>query len=519
MATGKDLDLTLKTAIQERFSENRNLIAVDFRSPSRKIEWQITYGELNALAESLARLLANLPPGPVAISAEKSLTLYAGVLASVYAERCFLPVSPQWAPAFAEKLVHDLQPQAMIGEPQAPDQPSEVKIPQFWVKADQKSIGHYLMPKTTGAGPSELSSDFRDLCYLILTSGSTGASKAIKISNANLISFINNFQQAAPLERQEKISQVFSLNFDPAIGEIFSCWSQGGCLCAFAQEDLFFFPNLIEHYQLSRWWSTPTTAKLVLKVLKSRSFKSFPTLRASAFVGEALTRSLALDWLQHFPNSQIHNTYGPTETTVVNAMQIFTAEQIRNFTHETLSMGRGFGDNRLSLVDSQGHTIQLPGEVGEITIHGHQVGCGYLSDQQGGFANGIFATGDLAFLTEDRDFVFVSRQAFDFKVMGERINLTELTGHFQRELRAEWLAVVPARDQDGLVYGIHLILSEKFSASVLASFLDRCRQLNTVKLIPQGIFYIDKIPLNLNNKTDYKKIESMVASAQLERML
>ena len=106
------------------------------------------------------------------------------------------------------------------------------------------------------------------------------------------------------------------MSFDVSIFDMFVCWSNAGTLCILNQNEAINPVAYINRENIDLWFSTPTAVRLLRKLGGSKQ-TTFPKLRFSFFVGEALTTDIAKFWNKVAPNSSIVNAYGPTEATVL----------------------------------------------------------------------------------------------------------------------------------------------------------------------------------------------------------
>ena len=118
--------------------------------------------------------------------------------------------------------------------------------------------------------------------------------------------------------KNDKFSNNFDITFDLFLHDVFLSWSHGGCLYIPEKSDFFNPAFYIKKNKLTCWFSVPSLGNNMLR-LKQLKKNNFPSLRYSAFCGEALPEEVVHSWNLSASNSIIENLYGPTEATLAVA--------------------------------------------------------------------------------------------------------------------------------------------------------------------------------------------------------
>jgi acyl-CoA synthetase (AMP-forming)/AMP-acid ligase II len=139
-------------------------------------------------------------------------------------------------------------------------------------------------------------------------------------------------------------------------------------------------------------------------------------------------------WRQALPQARFFNLYGPTEATGMSCYY----EATRLFDdQETIPVGRPFRNTGLLLVTEEGREA-APGERGEIFLRGTCVTLGYYRNPEktaeafvqnplnDAYPEIVYRTGDLGYLNEAGELMFVGRRDHQIKHMGHRIELGEI---------------------------------------------------------------------------------------------
>ena len=362
-----------------------------------------------------------------------------------------------------------------------------------------------------------------DLAYIMFTSGSTGIPKGVKISNKNILSFLESMTKLYPLKENFIASQTFDLSFDPSLSDLFFTWSIGGTLCILNEKEKLLPYQYIIRNNITFWNSVPTIAKFMHKmgVLKPNIF---PSLKYSMFCGEQFPVEIANAWKIAAPNSTIENLYGPTETTIYITRHEYNKGLNNNFHNSIIPIGEVFPNHKVSLIDQFDNKIQKG--VGELCFSGNQISGGYLNDKENTKSKFLkfnwdldnkiwYKTGDLAFINKQGDIECIGRKDSQIKLGGKRIEISEIEHVLSKNLKLNDVIIVPIKDNLNVVVGIVAFtendINEKLEQEILKNFQEQLDK----TFFPKKIISISKFPYNQSLKLDKKKLEE-IAKKQIE---
>ncbi|MBD3185936.1 AMP-binding protein [Candidatus Bathyarchaeota archaeon] len=153
------------------------------------------------------------------------------------------------------------------------------------------------------------------------------------------------------------------------------------------------------------------------------------------------------------------------------------------------------------------------GENGEVCYSGPQVFKGYYGNKEATrktiSKEGICYTGDLGFKDEDGNLHLVGRSKFVIKPKGYQVNPEEVEQHLQKYPGVSLAAVVGYKHEvfsEGIVAFIETRRGKKIPVDKLR---EHCKQLASYKR-PLLYVFLDEIPLNRVEKTDYAKLKEVV---------
>ncbi|QQM53098.1 AMP-binding protein [Rhodococcus pyridinivorans] len=264
-----------------------------------------------------------------------------------------------------------------------------------------------------------------DVGYLIPTSGSTGAPKAIVGSRTGLHGFLSWFVAEFGLDRGDVCAAVTRVNFDPSLRELLAVLAVGGKLSLPEVDAQLDFQALADHLITSKAtiaFLVPSLSRRIADVLSTESAR-LDHLRLGFFAGEVLPPRVVEQWTALAPDAEFVNLYGMTEGTLA---QLFKRDI------------RGVGDSRLPGMPvgrprpGVSVTIDQPDSAGrgEVLIASSTPALGTLIDGPGP-EPGTFhvepmaatlRTGDSGFLTEQSELVISGRLGNDLKVSGRRVS-------------------------------------------------------------------------------------------------
>ncbi|MFJ6811658.1 amino acid adenylation domain-containing protein, partial [Streptomyces anulatus] len=408
----------------------------------------LTYRELNARANRLARLLVARGAGPeglVAVALPRSTGQIVGLLAVLKSGAAYLPLDPDYP---ADRLVHmtaDAAPQLVLST-----EDTAARLPA----ACTRSAPPLLLdlsgdPVATASGaPADGDGSDRDLTdadrlspltpahpvYVIYTSGSTGRPKGVVMPGAALVNLMAWHAGAVPGEPGTRTAQFTALSFDVSAQEILSTLLHGKCLVVpddALRRDPAAFADWLRHHRVRELYAPSLVVNALFDALGPDG--ELPELTHVAQAGEALALTGRLRDAHRRGGWRLHNHYGPTETHVVTATAL--PEDTGRWP-ASASIGRPVLNTRVYVLDG-GLRPVAAGVVGELYVAGAGVARGYLSrpglsasrfvaDPFGGSGGRMYRTGDLVRWSVSGELEYLGRADFQVKVRGFRIELGEV---------------------------------------------------------------------------------------------
>jgi non-ribosomal peptide synthetase component F len=194
---------------------------------------QLTYRELNARSNQLARHLRSLGVGPgsrVGLGMGRSIELLIGLLSILKAEAAYVPLDmayPQQRLAF---MVQDTAASVLLTTrkdlqalPAGAGQ--VVLLDEHWPLIEHESEANL-----------DAEADANSPAYVIYTSGSSGVPKGIPVNHGSLAHYIRSVSSELGISDHDRLLQFSSFSFDVSLEEIFSSLTRGATLVLRSEE-------------------------------------------------------------------------------------------------------------------------------------------------------------------------------------------------------------------------------------------------------------------------------------------
>jgi amino acid adenylation domain-containing protein len=469
---------------------------------------QLTYGELNARANRVARALLERGlsrEGVVGVVTERNLDWLTAVLAIFKAGGVYLPIEPHFpADRIARTLTRagcrlvltERGSTAMLD--QALGSLSEVETLLIDAAAEE---GHFDGDLGTAVGPDQLA-------YIYFTSGSTGEPKGAMCEHAGLLNHL--FAKIDDLEIADGtvVAQTAPQCFDISLWQLIAPLLAGGRVVIVEQETILDAKRFIERMVEARV-NIVQMVPSYLEVLVSHLAQhggTLPDLEYVVATGEALKKELVERWFAVQPGIKLVNAYGLTETSDDTNHEIMD----RPPAGERVPLGRPINNVCVYVVDEELRPVPV-GEAGEIVFSGVCVGRGYINDPertQRAFlpdpvrpGQRLYRSGDYGRCLESGALEFLGRRDSQIKVSGFRIEIGEIENALLR--------VVGVRD-GAVVVNDHLVAIYTGERPLdSAALRDQLAKSLPAYMVPSAFHWRRTLPLTENGKIDRKALTAL----------
>ncbi|MFE9122826.1 amino acid adenylation domain-containing protein [Streptomyces sp. NPDC007172] len=462
----------------------------------------VSYAELNARADRLARRLAAAGAGPeryVAIALPRSADFPVAALAVHRTGAAYVPLDPRQPAQRVEAILGEAAPALLIT-----DGGAELNVPGLPVirvdlegDAPQDGRGAHDGAEAAGAAWQPVAVTADHAAYAIFTSGSTGKPKGVVVPHGALVNFLITMADRFPLDADDRALALTTLAFDISALEMYLPLISGAAVVV-ADDDTVRDPSalaaLIEGSGATLVQATPSLWQALLA-----EHSSVARGRRLLVGGEALPPALA-DTMCSL-SSEVTNLYGPTETTVWS-----TAATLGGADTTKPVIGMPVANTQIHILDTALQPVP-PGVAGELYIAGTGLARGYLGrpglTAERFVANPcapgqrMYRTGDLARRTHHGHLEYLGRTDHQVKIRGFRIELGEIESVLtQHPGIAQAVVTAHGNRLNAYITGTaEPAEARSHAAEHLPGYM-----------VPGAVARLDTLPLNVNGKLDRKAL-------------
>ncbi|MEV7551149.1 non-ribosomal peptide synthase/polyketide synthase [Amycolatopsis sp. NPDC089917] len=484
---------TLAGAFAQQVARTPSATAVVFE------DTELSYADLDARAELLARELRSLGAGPdeiVAVAVPRSAELMVALLAVLKSGAAYLPIDLDYPADRLEFMLTDSGARLVISEPGTAS-----RIPSVAGLAQVSVLGDHAVEDVQGvaAGPD-------DAAYLIYTSGSTGRPKGVAVTHRAIVNRLAWMQHEYRLTASDRVLQKTPSSFDVSVWEFFWALCEGATVVLAEPDghrDPAYLARLIRERGITTLHFVPSMLAAFLGSEPAPG--DLGSLRRVFSSGEALTGETVARW-RSLTGVPLHNLYGPTEAAV--DVTFFDTDSADG---AGVPIGRPVWNTRTHVLD--GCLRPVPdGVAGELYLAGVQLARGYhgrpgltaerfVADPFGEPGQRLYRTGDLVRRRADGEIEYLGRTDRQVKIRGNRIELGEIEAVLATQPGVTAAAVV-AKDGALVGYVAGGADPERLRAAVSEAL--------PAPMVPSSFVVLDEFPLTPSGKLDVRALPAPV---------
>jgi enterobactin synthetase component F len=460
-------------------------------------EATLTYAELHARAETLARRLAGRGAGPgevVAVALDRGAELLVALLAVLRTGAAYLPLEPD-APADRSAFMR------------------ADAAPVCTVDASGVHGGLDRGPRDPGAGPGP-----GDIAYVLYTSGSTGRPKGVAVGHRAIVNRLAWMQDAFAIGPGARVLLKTPLGFDVSVWELFWPLLTGAALVVAApgaHRDPQALAQTITAHGVTVVHFVPSMLAAFVAEPAAAACTSLERVITS---GEALGADLARRLFATLAGTELHNLYGPTEAAVD-----VTHWACDRAGEPTIPIGRPVWNTDAYILDPALQPCPR-GTVGELYLAGVQLADGYrgrpaltaerfVADPYGPPGSRMYRTGDLARRRPDGALEYCGRTDHQVKVRGVRIEPGEIEAALARHPAVAQTAVLAREDRPGDVRLVAYVVLDPGAPADPAALRRHAAALLPDAMVPSAIVVLDALPVGPTGKLDRSGLPVPAAAA------
>jgi amino acid adenylation domain-containing protein len=459
----------------------------------------LTYRALDARSNQLARhLRAHYGAGPgavVGVLLPKSEAAIVAILAILKARAAYLPLTPSTPPAHVCRTLSVADVGLLLMESSSLYDLEGYDGRLFALDVQTAYKDESSAPLPEPPSPS-------DLAYVIPTSGSTGAPKAVCIAHRSIVYYIRWKQAYYGYTGASVTLQFAPLSFDSAVSDLFSMLLSGGKLVLVSHEDRLnpsFVEGAIRAHGVTTFAIVPSLYQWLLGHLPPLP----PSLQVITVAGERVTRALVEAHRRALPGVRLINEYGPSECTVCA-----TASDLTASADVEPPIGAPIAGAHVLVLDERRRLVPL-GVGGELWIGGVAVGCGYRGDPAQTeerfvahpFRPGerLYRSGDRGRLRPDGQLEFLGRTDDQLKVRGNRVEPAEVERALLSHPAVQAAIVVAHPGDAGVELAAYYVAAPALDAARILSHL---ASILPDYMVPTHLVPLAAMPLGRNGKID-----------------
>lgn len=472
----------------------------------------ITFRELDSSARAVATAIKatvgkEIVNNPIVVYMEKSVDVIVSFLGILYSGNFYCPIDIKMPQERRDRILSTLNPICAVAKNNYIGKWNGNFV------AYEEALNHEIDDSLCGSYKQLLDVD---PIYTLFTSGSTGVPKGVTISHRGVIDYTEWLKDKFDFDESTIFGNQAPFYFDNSILDIYSTLKNGSTM-VIIPESVFMLSNKLIDYVNEKdintifWVPSALVGVADSGILEEKRFEK---LEKILFCGEVMPCKQLNVWKYHYPKALYANLYGPTEITDVCTYYIVDREFADD---DILPIGKGC-ENAQILIINEENKLCKPGENGELCVRGCGVSMGYYANWEktesafvqnplnNNYRDVIYRTGDIVYLNDNNEIIYVGRKDFQIKHQGHRIELGEIEAALgdmsdvkqgcavYDDVNKKIVMFVVADSDEVAAKGIYAHLKQKLPKYML----------------PKDIVIIDEFPLNLNGKIDRLELKKRI---------
>ncbi|MGW2100130.1 amino acid adenylation domain-containing protein [Streptomyces olivaceoviridis] len=460
----------------------------------------LTYRELNARANRLARHLRSRGAGPgaaVAVCLERGPEQITALLAVLKSGAAYVPLDPEHPSDRLAYMITDARAALVVtdgaGAARLPEEPGRFLTDRDWPSlADLPA--HDPEP---AAAPG-------DLAYVIYTSGSTGRPKGVEIEHRSLVGLVRWTADTFGAAPGRRVALLAGVGFDASAWELWPALATGATVCV-PDDTVRLTPALLQRWLTEQRVTGTFVSTPVLEALAALDWSEPTSLEYVLTGGDALRlpAGLCLPF-------RVVNNYGPTESTVVTT----SAEVVPGTAVPPI--GRPVRGTFVYVVDRHGRPVPT-GVPGELLVGGTGLARGYRGQREqtaerfvtvdvDGTPRRVYRTGDRVRWLADGQLEFLGRLDEQVKLRGHRIEPGEIEAVLLAGPDVAAATVVVREDTPGDRRLVAYVVPAAGGTVTSEALRGRLRRELPDSMVPSAFVALERLPLTPNGKVDRRAL-------------
>ncbi|MFI6320156.1 amino acid adenylation domain-containing protein [Nonomuraea sp. NPDC050556] len=470
---------------------------------------RLSYGELDARANKLARALVRRGVGPerfVCVALPKSVDLVVAMLAVLKAGAAYLAVDLSYPAERIALMIDDADPVLVLtsaeGRSRLPEGGDHLVLDDPRTRAELEPLPAHEVTDEDRIHPLNP----HNPAFVIYTSGSTGRPKGVVVEHHSLNHYLAWSRHVYPGVAGSALVHS-SVSFDLTVTGLYAPLTAGGAVDLIELDTSSTADADAERPTFVK--ATPSHLPLLINLPDRFSPTGQLVLGGEPLLGEVLD-----EWRAKHPGVTVYNEYGPTETTVgCMERRIDPGQRIPA---GVMSLGVPAWNTQMFVLDAALRPVPY-GVAGEIYIAGDLVTRGYhgrvgltatrfVANPYGPPGSRMYRSGDLGRRRRDGEYEFLARVDDQVKIRGFRVELGEIEAVIGSHPGIDQVAVIVREDQPGDRRLVAYVVPPGETEALRA----RCAELLPEYMVPSAFVPLDTLPLTPNRKLDKRALPAPV---------
>ncbi|MFI1409873.1 amino acid adenylation domain-containing protein [Streptomyces sp. NPDC020707] len=477
-------------------------------------EGALTYAELdlrsNALAGELCRLGVSMEDR-VGLYMDRSIDVFVAILGILKAGAAYVAVDPRYPDSRRDLMLVNSGVRLVLTREDWADRLAHLDL----TVSPFRNIPVVESPPVVAGRIAPVNA-----AYVLFTSGTTGAPKAIVVEHRNVVAFAYNSYMPT-LGSGDRTGQISSLSFDSFNFEMWTTLASGAESVVLPP-----IPNLLDADFQSQMRSRRISAMFVPTLAFNHIVRedpdSFSALRILLVGGDIINPSVCRAFLSGGFKGEFFNVYGPSETTTFCTIHPVSHDEAAL---ETIPIGRPLTGVTARILTPELQAV-IPGEVGELHIGGVGVARGYLDapslteerflpDPNDPFHAPLYRTGDLVRERGDGAIEFIGRVDRQLKIRGYRVEPSEVECALRRHPLVHEAAVLASGEASDRRLIAVVVLDGPVPVKELRGFAET--ELPDF-MVPRHFIVVSDISADVHGKRDMALLQDVVACHEKRRV-